>query len=82
MSDLPPRASILMAWKNDREILTAREAMERAGTNDIHAFLGNADRGFLAKEPWRPHAANLWRITPSGWDERERQRAVKELIHG
>jgi Tfp pilus assembly protein PilX len=82
MNELPVRARILLAWKTDTEILTTSEAMKRAGTTDPHALLGVADREQIAKLPWRPRTENLWRITPKGWDARDRFAAVENLIHG
>jgi hypothetical protein len=72
MSDLPVPARILLAWETGTEPLTSRAVMERARTTDVNEFNGLLELGCVERLPPYPRDEASYRITPKGWDRRDR----------
>ena len=79
----PDRAAMLLSFKEESEILTKRQIMDRAFVRNTYLFTSMIEQKLIAALPWE--AGNKPReyvLTPLGKDRREMVNVAENLGYG
>jgi len=79
----PDRAAMLLSFKEESEILTKRQIMDRAFVRNEYLFANMVEQKLIASLPWRPGSVpREYVLTPLGKDRRDLVNAAENLTHG
>jgi chromosome segregation and condensation protein ScpB len=66
----PERASILLAFREEDQVLTRREILDRSGLRDDQHVQDLMQMRLLGQREWQPNVPRQYFLTPAGRDKR------------